>query len=157
MTILKELTFLSLPDFFNKQLLTNFNQRFDGKNFLNLRFQLTKSKNLGFAVKSLITLELIFPKKAKVTLLKIKLKKTFSEKNNFVLLYYFDLNMTGYEFVEMYRFLGLKPLNVLSNDNLEKFPVITKRLKIFDLNNKLKVIPSGFNQSFFFLKLYHLD
>jgi branched-subunit amino acid permease len=154
----KELNYLSLPDYFNKYLLVNYNQKINNKSNLKLRFQITSVQNIGLIVKAINILEIIYPKKVHVLGLKIKRKKSFMQKkNDYTKICYFDLNLTGLEFVDLYRFLGKKPLKIFSEKSIETLPIVNRKLKNFDFFVNLKLIPIGLNKSFEFIKMYHLD
>ncbi|RYE05332.1 MAG: hypothetical protein EOP33_06480 [Rickettsiaceae bacterium] len=154
----KELNYLSLPDHFNKYLLINYNQKIDNKSFLKLRFQLTSVQNIGLIIKAINILEAIYPRKVHVLGLKVKIKKSYlMKKNEYTKICYFDLNLIGVEFIDLYRFLGKKPLKILDKKSIETLPLVNKKLKNFDFFINLKLIPLGLNKSFEILKMYHLD
>lgn len=154
----KELDYLSLPDYFNKYLLTNYNQRLNNKSYLKLRFQITSVQNIGIIIKAINILEIIFPRKVHVLVLKVKKKKSFlQKKNDYTKICYFDLSLTAFEFVDLYRFLGKKPIKIFFRKSIENLPIVNRKLKNFDFFLPLNLTSLGLNKSFEFLKMYHLD
>ena len=77
----KELNYLSLPDYFNKFLLTNFSQKINLKKNIGLQFKLDNNNHLGSALKAIYLLEIIFPKKAFFFKILLKTKKLYFVQN----------------------------------------------------------------------------
>lgn len=153
----KELNYLSLPDYFNKFLLTNFSQKINLKKNIGLQFKLDNNNHLGSALKAIYLLEIIFPKKAFVFKIILKTKKLyFGQKSKNTVFFTFNLSFNILQFTEFYRFFSIKPLS-LKKTKLEEIVVITKKLKQFDFNNKMFLSLNSIDSSFFFLNFYHLN
>lgn len=151
----KELTYLSLPDYFNKFLLSNFNQKIDLKDNMLLQFRLNSNYHLGAALKAIYLLEIIFPKKPKVLKIILKQKKVyFGQKTKNKFFFNFDTTLSSIEFFDFFRFFTSKPFN--KNKSSDLF-VTNRKLKQFDFNKALFIMPKNLKSSFLFIKLYHLN
>lgn len=154
----KELIYLSLPDILNRELYINYNQRINMNNNINLQFIIKQSSHMGSAIKAIYLLEQIFPKKVYAIKLKIKLKKEFGSSNKKSLsLLFLNLNLTGFEMVDFYRFFLDKPAIFHHIKTVEFVPLVNRKLKLFDYFNKLKFVPKNINQSFKTLIHLHLQ
>ena len=126
----KEINYLSLPDYFNKFILTNINQKIDLKDHVMMQFRLSNNYHLGSALKAIYLLETIFPKKAFVIKIQVKKKKLYfgqKAKNN--IFFKFNVSLSSLEFIEFFRFFLKQPFN---------FKKITD---LFVINRKLKLCP----------------
>lgn len=153
----KELNYLSIPDYFNKLLLVNFNQKPKFNKNISLQYKLSKNNHLGSAFKAIYLLEMIFPKKAFVLKLTLKKKKLyFGQKSRNNIFFTFSLNLSSLQFIDFYRFFSVKPLS-LKKTKIEQDIIINKKLKQFELNNNLLLLFNDLESSFRFLHLYHLN
>lgn len=153
----KELNYLSLPDHFNKFVLTNFNQKINLKKNILLQFKLDNNNHLGSALKAIYLLEVIFPKKSFVLKLVLKKKKLyFGQKIKSSSIFSFNLNLYSIDFIDFFRFFSLKPF-FFKKTNLDELLVINKKLKQFEFNNNLLLLSKNLDNSFIFLQLYHLN
>lgn len=153
----KEVNYLSLPDYSNKYLVANFNQKFNLKNDIFVKFKLSNLLHLGSALKAVYLLEIIFPRKASVIKLILRKKKLyFGQKSKDSIFFTFNLTLSSIEFIEFFRFFSKKPLN-LAKTNIDNIMIINKKLKQFEFNNKFFIDSNNLCSSFFFFKLYHLN
>lgn len=153
----KELNYLSNPDYFNKLLLVNFNQKINSKKNVFIQFKLNNNSHLGSALKAIYLLEIIFPKK--ILVLKIILKKKklyFGQKSRNNIFFTFNLNLSSLQFIDFYRFFSKIPLN-LKKSKIDENLIINNKLKQFEFNNNMLLLCNNSDSSFFNLNLYHLN
>lgn len=153
----KEINYLSLPDYFNKFLLTNFNQKISSKDNLKLQFKLSNSYHLGFALKAISLLETIFPKKSIVVKIFLKKKKLyFGQKSKNTIYFTFSTTLSSLEFIEFFRFFSKQPFD-FKNNKISDLLIVNRKFKQFDFNKSIFLVPDKSQSSFFFFKLYHLN
>lgn len=151
----KEINYLSLPDHFNKFLLSNINQKINLKDSLNLQFRLSNKYHLGSALKAIYLLEIIFPKKVSVLKLVLKKKKLyFGQKSNNFLFFNFNMTLYSFEFIDFFRFFSKLPFKI---DKKSDIIIINRKLKQFDFNKSIFIVSKKSSYSFFFFNLYHLN
>ena len=153
----KEIIYLSLPDYFNKFVLTNFNQRISIKDKIKMQFKLSNNYHLGFALKAISLLETIFPKKSIVIKVFLKKKKLyFGQKSKNTIYFTFNTSLSSIEFIEFFRFFSKKPFKFEKNKTNDVF-IVNRKFKPFEFNKNIFLIPEKSKFSFFFLKNYHLN
>ena len=153
----KEIIYLSSPDYFNKFVLTNFNQRISIKDKIKLHFKLSNNYHLGFALKAISLLETIFPQKSVVLKIFLKKKKLyFGQKSKNTIYFTFNTSLSSIQFIEFFRFFSKIPFNLKKNKTSDVF-IVNRKFKPFEFNRNIFLIPERSNSSFFFLKNYHLN
>lgn len=152
----KELNYLSLPDFFNKMLLINFNQKVESNKIIAFQFKLSNKNHLGSGLKAIYLLEIIFPKKVFVHKIFIKKKKKiyFGQKIRSNVHYYFSLNISIIDFVEFFRFFLKVPINKNKTKFYDENIIINKKLKQFEFNNNLFFSFKTSSSLYFFTNYY---
>lgn len=155
MKIKKEINYLSLPDHFNKFLLTNFNEKIDLKDSIIMQFRLSNNYHLGSALKAIYLLEIFFPKKSFVIRLQIKKKKLyFGQKTKTTIYFNFNMTLSSEEFIDFYRFFLKQPFFFKKTNDLF---VVNRKLKQFDFNKSVFVVPNKIKFSYQCISLYHLN
>lgn len=153
----KEIIYLSSPDYFNKFVLTNFNQRISIKDKIKLHFKLSNNYHLGFALKAISLLETIFPQKSVVLKIFLKKKKLyFGQKSKNTIYFTFNTSLSSIQFIEFFRFFSKIPFNLKKNKTSDVF-IVNRKFKPFEFNRNIFLIPERSNSSFFFFKNYHLN